>query len=73
MGKNLKITCKKCHKVFYNRLQQPQNTQKKNKYIIPAVIFAIIIAFIWYNKDSSELKYLTFDVVSSSDDVIGIL
>ena len=51
--KLIKITCQNCHEVFYKNLKQTHKKQI-NKFIIPGIILAIIVAFFWYNEDSSK-------------------
>lgn len=46
----LKITCKNCHEVFYKTLPQPHKNQG-NKYVIIAIIIAIVTTLIWFNQD----------------------
>jgi len=46
----LKITCKNCHEVFYKNLAQPPSKHIK-KFVIPAIIIAIVVALIWFNQD----------------------
>ena len=49
----LKITCKNCHEVFYKNL--PHKPKKKaNKYLIPGIIIAVIVAIILINQDSTS-------------------
>lgn len=49
----LKITCKNCHEVFYKNPMQPPKKQIK-KFVIPAIIIVIVVAFIWFNQDSKS-------------------
>jgi len=53
----LKITCRNCQKVFYNYTTGALPKKQKNKFVIPGIIIAIIVAFFWFTQDSSTQAF----------------